>query len=277
MRLEGKSNETLQADVVLVAAGIVGNVEDLGLEGTGVKVQHSHVLVDEFCRTGEPGVYAIGDLAGAPWLAHKASHEALICVEKIAGHHPHPLDPRSVPACTYSHPQVASVGYTEAQARSQARQRSSGKCIVSADKLVVDGKWSGSAYAGPSDSPGLRLWRDFLDWQRQLNALLKLLGLTQPQFAILAVCGWLTRDCVRITQHGIANFTGMDRMHISQIVSRLERDRLIEKRIDPQDQRANLLSLSKDGHHQLRIAMPIVEAFDREFFLKTVCLSVGCP
>ena len=73
LRLEGNSNETLQADVVLVAAGIVGNVEDLGLEGTGVKVEHTHVLVDEFCRSGEPGVYAIGDLAGAPWLAHKAS------------------------------------------------------------------------------------------------------------------------------------------------------------------------------------------------------------
>ncbi|MGA9662819.1 MarR family winged helix-turn-helix transcriptional regulator [Pseudomonas hunanensis] len=139
---------------------------------------------------------------------------------------------------------------------------------MSADKLDIDEKWSGSAYAGPSGSPGFRLWREFLDWQRQINALLKPLGLTQPQFAILAVCGWLTRDCEQITQHGIANFTGMDRMHISQIVSRLERDGLIEKRIDPQDQRANLLSLSKEGLAQLRIAMPVVEAFDREFFLK---------
>ncbi|MGE8452451.1 MAG: MarR family winged helix-turn-helix transcriptional regulator [Pseudomonadales bacterium] len=143
---------------------------------------------------------------------------------------------------------------------------------MSADTLVVDENWSGSAYVGPSNSPGFRLWREFLDWQRQLNALLKPMGLTQPQFAILAVCGWLTRDCAHITQHGIANFTGMDRMHISQIVSRLEKDGLIEKRTDPQDQRANLLSLSEAGHHQLRIAMPVVEAFDRAFFLKTSTL-----
>ncbi|MEN4948063.1 dihydrolipoyl dehydrogenase [Pseudomonas proteolytica] len=137
LRLEGNSNETLQADVVLVAAGIVGNVEDLGLEGTGVKVQHTHVLVDEFCRTGEPGVYAIGDLAGAPWLAHKASHEAVICVEKIAGQNPHPLDPRSVPACTYSHPQVASVGYTEAQARSAGKTLKVGKFPFAANGKAI--------------------------------------------------------------------------------------------------------------------------------------------
>jgi len=140
---------------------------------------------------------------------------------------------------------------------------------VSAHTLAIDEQWSGSVYAGPSASPGFRLWREFLDWQRQLNVLLKPLGLTQPQFAILAVCGWLTRDCEQITQHSIANFTGMDRMHISQIVSRLERDGLIEKRIDPQDQRANLLSLSKEGLAQLRIAMPVVEAFDTAFFVKT--------
>lgn len=137
---------------------------------------------------------------------------------------------------------------------------------MSADELYVDEKWSGSAYAGPSSSPGFRLWREFLDWQRQLNALLKPLGLTQPQFAILAVCGWLTRNCEQITQHGIASFTGMDRMHISQIVSRLEKDGLVEKRIDPQDHRANLLSLSEEGLAQLLIAMPVVEAFDIEFF-----------
>ncbi|NBF05696.1 MarR family transcriptional regulator [Pseudomonas sp. Fl5BN2] len=128
-------------------------------------------------------------------------------------------------------------------------------------------KWRASGYAGPSDSPGFRFWRDFLDWQRQLNARLKPLGLTQPQFAILAVCGWLTREGEPITQSGIANFTGMDRMHISQIVARLERDGLLAKRTDPNDQRANLLSLSEGGQQQLRLAMPIVEAFDAEFFL----------
>lgn len=127
VQLQGKRQETLQADVVLVAAGIVGNVEDLGLEGTRVKVERSHVQVDEYCRTDEPGVYAIGDLAGAPWLAHKASHEAMICVEKIAGQAPHPLNPLSVPACTYSHPQVASVGYTEAQARAAGKALNVGK------------------------------------------------------------------------------------------------------------------------------------------------------
>ena len=137
LRLEGKSNETLEADVVLVAAGIVGNVEELGLESTGVKVQHTHVLVDEFCRTGEPGVYAIGDLAGAPWLAHKASHEAVLCVEKIAGLNPHPLDSRSVPACTYSHPQVASVGYTEAQARSAGKTIRVGKFPFAANGKAI--------------------------------------------------------------------------------------------------------------------------------------------
>ena len=135
--------------------------------------------------------------------------------------------------------------------------------------MSTDEKWSGSAYSGPSGSPGFRLWRQFLDWQRQLNALLKPLGLTQPQFAILAVCGWLTRDGEQITQNGIAHFTGMDRMHISQIVARLEKDGLLEKRIDPQDQRANLLSLSEQGRVQLRIAMPVVEAFDKGFFLQS--------
>ncbi|WP_410480655.1 MarR family winged helix-turn-helix transcriptional regulator [Pseudomonas plecoglossicida] len=142
---------------------------------------------------------------------------------------------------------------------------------MSAGKLNTGEQWSGSAYAGPSCSPGFRLWREFLDWQRQLNALLKPLGLTQPQFAILAVCGWLTRNCEQITQQGIASFTGMDRMHISQIISRLEKDGLVEKRIDPDDHRANLLSLSKEGLARLRIAMPIVEAFDLAFFGKTAC------
>lgn len=139
---------------------------------------------------------------------------------------------------------------------------------MNTSKSAVEANWNDSAYSGPSGSPGFRLWREFLGWQRQLNARLKPLGLTQPQFAILAVCGWLTREGELVTQHGIASFTGMDRMHISQIVSRLERDGLLEKRTNPEDQRANLVSLSSEGHHQLRIAMPIVEAFDREFFLK---------
>jgi dihydrolipoamide dehydrogenase len=112
----GKSQE-ITVGRVISAVGIVGNVERLGLEGTGVKVERTHVLIDEFCRTGEPGVYAIGDLCGAPWLAHKASHEGVVCVEAIAGRHPHPIDWTNIPGCTYCRPQVASVGLTEAKAK----------------------------------------------------------------------------------------------------------------------------------------------------------------
>jgi dihydrolipoamide dehydrogenase len=103
---------------VILAVGIVGNVEDIGLENTGVVVDRTHVVVDEWLRTGEPGVYAIGDLVGPPWLAHKASHEGVICVERIAGvNDVHPLDILNIPSCTYCRPQVASVGLTEKSAR----------------------------------------------------------------------------------------------------------------------------------------------------------------
>jgi dihydrolipoamide dehydrogenase len=112
----GKSQE-ITVERVISAVGIVGNVEGLGLEGTGVKVDRTHVVIDEYCRTGEPGVYAIGDLAGPPWLAHKASHEGVLCVEKIAGLTVHPMDIRNIPGCTYCRPQVASVGLTEAKAK----------------------------------------------------------------------------------------------------------------------------------------------------------------
>ena len=105
-------------DKVILAVGITGNVEGLGLEGTAVRVERGHVAVDGSMRTGEPGVYAIGDLAGPPWLAHKASHEGVLCVETIAGvEGVHPLDSRNIPGCTYCRPQVASVGLTEAAAR----------------------------------------------------------------------------------------------------------------------------------------------------------------
>jgi len=105
-------------DRVISAVGIVGNTEGIGLEGTGVKVERTHVVIDEWCRTGEPGVYAIGDLAGPPWLAHKASHEGVVCVEKIAGvADVHPIDWTNIPGCTYCMPQVASVGLTEARAK----------------------------------------------------------------------------------------------------------------------------------------------------------------
>ncbi len=108
---------------VILAAGIVGNVENLGLEEQGVRIEKSHIVIDEYCRTAAPGIYAIGDVAGPPWLAHKASHEGIICVEKIAGKNDvHPLNVRNVPGCTYSHPQVASIGLTEAAAKSNGRE-----------------------------------------------------------------------------------------------------------------------------------------------------------
>jgi dihydrolipoamide dehydrogenase len=103
-------------DTVISAVGIVGNVEGLGLEEAGVKVDRTHVVTDEYCWTGVDGVYAIGDIAGAPWLAHKASHEGVMVAEMIAGQKVHAIKPGSIAGCTYCHPQVASVGMTEAQA-----------------------------------------------------------------------------------------------------------------------------------------------------------------
>ncbi|MCT8328596.1 dihydrolipoyl dehydrogenase [Albidovulum sediminis] len=113
---DGKT-ETQDFDTVISAVGIVGNVENLGLEALGVKIDRTHVVTDEFCRTGVEGLYAIGDIAGAPWLAHKASHEGVMVAELIAGGHPHPIKPNSIAGCTYCHPQVASVGLTEAKAK----------------------------------------------------------------------------------------------------------------------------------------------------------------
>ncbi len=120
-----ESNGAVQqivVDRVISAVGIVGNTEGLGLEGTGVKVDRTHVEIDAYCRTGEAGVYAIGDLAGPPWLAHKASHEGVMCVEKIAGiAGVHAMDPTNIPGCTYCRPQVASVGLTEEKAKAGGR------------------------------------------------------------------------------------------------------------------------------------------------------------
>ena len=113
----GGKVEKQKFDTVISAVGIVGNVEGLGLEELGVKIDRTHVITDEFCRTGVDGLYAIGDIAGAPWLAHKASHEGVMVAELIAGLHAHPVKPESIAGCTYCHPQVASVGYTEAKAK----------------------------------------------------------------------------------------------------------------------------------------------------------------
>ncbi len=113
--------ETLQAERAIVAVGIDGNVENLGLEGLGVKVDRGHVVADPHCATNVKGLYAIGDVAGPPWLAHKASHEGVHCVEHIAGKDPPPLA-APIPGCTYTTPQVASVGMTEAQAKRDGRE-----------------------------------------------------------------------------------------------------------------------------------------------------------
>ena len=113
----GGKVETHDFDTVISAVGIVGNVEGLGLEEAGVKVDRTHVVTDEFCRTGVDGLFAIGDIAGAPWLAHKASHEGVMVADLAAGKHAHAVDPKSIAGCTYCHPQVASVGYTEAKAK----------------------------------------------------------------------------------------------------------------------------------------------------------------
>ena len=137
----------ITVDRVISAVGIVGNVEGIGLDGTGVKVERAHVVADQWLRTGEPGVYAIGDLVGPPWLAHKAMHEGVICVEHIAGiDGVHPLDLRNIPGCTYCRPQVASVGLTEKAARDQGYEVkighfpfiANGKAIALGEPEVVE-------------------------------------------------------------------------------------------------------------------------------------------
>lgn len=120
--IEGKDKKTqeITVDRVIMAVGIVGNVESIGLENTKVKTDRGHIVTNEWLETDEPGVYAIGDVTGAPWLAHKASHEGVICVEKIAKlNDVHPLKKQNIPGCTYCQPQVASVGLTEAKAKEQ--------------------------------------------------------------------------------------------------------------------------------------------------------------
>jgi dihydrolipoamide dehydrogenase len=135
----------ITVDRVILAIGITGNVERLGLEEQGVKIEKGHIAVDQWGRTGVPGLYAIGDVVSPPWLAHKASHEGVLCVEKIAGiEGVHPLDKTAVPACTYSSPQVASVGLTEEAARAQGRSVKIGRFPYSANgKAIVLGETEG--------------------------------------------------------------------------------------------------------------------------------------
>ena len=115
---DGKGKVTsLEVDRVISAVGVVGNVENLGLEKLGVKTDRGTIVIDGYCKTNVPGLYAIGDVAGPPMLAHKAEHEGIICVEAIKGLKPHPMDKSLIPGCTYCHPQVASVGLTEQAAK----------------------------------------------------------------------------------------------------------------------------------------------------------------
>ena len=139
--------QDITVDRVISAAGIVGNVEELGLEGTEVVVERTHVKIDGYCRTGEPGVYAIGDVAGAPWLAHKASHEGVVCVEKIAGvSDVHPIDWTNIPGCTYCRPQIASVGFTEARAKAEGHEIRVGRFpFIGNGKAIAMGEPEGMA------------------------------------------------------------------------------------------------------------------------------------
>ena len=137
--------EELTASRVVLAIGITGNVEGLGLEQQGVKIENGHIAVDAWCRTGAQGLYAIGDVVGPPWLAHKASHEGVLCVEKIAGvEGVHPLDRNAIPSCTYSAPQVASVGLTEEAAQAAGHALKIGRFPYSANgKAIAQGEAEG--------------------------------------------------------------------------------------------------------------------------------------
>ena len=130
--IKGKDGKTSSSDYdrIVLAIGIVGNVENLGLEELGVKTDRTHVVVDGFGATNVKGLYAIGDLTGPPWLAHKASHEGVVCVEKIAGKIPHAFETWNIPGCTYCNPQIASVGLTEAKAKEAGHKVKVGKFPV---------------------------------------------------------------------------------------------------------------------------------------------------
>ncbi|CAN5510908.1 dihydrolipoyl dehydrogenase [soil metagenome] len=149
-----KGTEEFMFDQVLSAVGVAGNVENLGLDELGIEHERGAIKVDEFYRTNVEGIYAIGDVIGAPWLAHVASHEGVVCVEKIAGENPHPIDYSNVPGCTYCLPQIGSVGFTEEAAKEAGYElkvgkfpfTASGKAAAMGDqtgfvKLIFDAKY----------------------------------------------------------------------------------------------------------------------------------------
>lgn len=141
----GNKQLALTVDRVILAIGITGNIENLGLEELGVKTENGHIVTDEWGNTGIEGIWAIGDVTGAPWLAHKASHEAVVAVDKIIGAEGvHPLNKNNIPACTYCRPQIASVGLTEQVAQEQGRVVKTGKFPFSANgKAIASGEAEG--------------------------------------------------------------------------------------------------------------------------------------
>lgn len=159
------SKETLTADLALSAIGVQGNIEGIGLEAAGVNVERGWIKVDKYCRTNVPGIYAVGDVAGAPWLAHKATAEGIVCAEHIAGHHTDGVNFDNIPGCTYCQPQVASIGLTEKKAKEAGYEVKIGKFPFTANgkahgigkaqgfvKLVIDAKYGeilGAHMIGP--------------------------------------------------------------------------------------------------------------------------------
>jgi dihydrolipoamide dehydrogenase len=154
VHISGKESQVITAELALVAVGVQGNTEDLGLDKVGIKVEKGAIKVDELYRTGVPGIYAIGDVIGPPLLAHAASAEGLTAVEHLAGLNPQPLNPLNIPACTYCHPQVASVGYSERAAKEAGHEvkigkfpfRALGKALATGEvdgfvKVVYDAKY----------------------------------------------------------------------------------------------------------------------------------------
>jgi len=141
---DGKSVRQVSAEKLISAVGVVGNVEGLGLEALGVKLDRGTIATDGLGRTNVPGIWAIGDVAGPPMLAHKAEHEGVICVETIKGLHPHAMDKLKIPGCTYCHPQIASVGLTEAKAKEQGFQLKIGRFpFVANGKAIALGEPDG--------------------------------------------------------------------------------------------------------------------------------------
>jgi dihydrolipoamide dehydrogenase len=141
---DGKKPVTQEFDRVISAVGVVGNIEGFGLEKLGVKTERGCIVIDAYGKTNVPGIYAIGDVAGPPMLAHKAEHEGVICVEAIKGMHPHPMDKTLIPGCTYCHPQIASVGLTEAKAKEAGKDVRVGKFPFAGNgKAIAQGEDQG--------------------------------------------------------------------------------------------------------------------------------------